>query len=568
MLRPWITCCGWLWLLAGLVLAGRAEAQTAPVAHWASSWGTAGDDRHTHIARDGVGNAFTAGWTQPAPAQPLRLNVLKHDAQGQQLWAQQWSCAGGTIEPWGIAVDGSGNVWVAGLFGEAYWGTPGVAHTVTFGTTTLTATNRSSEIFLVKFDPAGQVLWARQTQSAFKSICSGLAVDAAGNAYLTGTTDQNARFGALTVSTSGNGQLAFVARYDAQGDAKWVQAVGNGELNKIAVDAAGTCCLAGAAHTSFTLGGVPITAVFGGAPTGFLARLDAQGQVLWARQLPSPAALLAVTPSGAIWTAQQITAPVTYGSQAFVPVGRDDVLCLSFSAQGAYQWGRQFGGGTTTIGNSDSPLAVTVDAAGNSYFVLGLLGLITLTQPSGLTNYTQFLVSLSPTGTTRWARSMLAGGAQAVTVAAADDLWVAGAAYSPVRFDGINLTCQGPSDGYTARLGDPLSAPTPTPPTPTPPTPTPPTPTPPTPTSPTPGTVFIPNVFTPNGDGHNDTFAPANLPAGAWQLHIYSRWGRLVYQTANYQSDWSAEGLAAGLYYYRLEATGQLPYQGWVEVVR
>ena len=80
--------------------------------------------------------------------------------------------------------------------------------------------------------------------------------------------------------------------------------------------------------------------------------------------------------------------------------------------------------------------------------------------------------------------------------------------------------------------------------------------------------VRLPNIITPNGDGRNDAFAISDLPPGAWQLHIYSRWGRLVYQTENYQSNWSAEGLAAGLYYYQLKTTGQMPYQRWVEVVR
>jgi hypothetical protein len=77
---------------------------------------------------------------------------------------------------------------------------------------------------------------------------------------------------------------------------------------------------------------------------------------------------------------------------------------------------------------------------------------------------------------------------------------------------------------------------------------------------------LVPNIITPNGDGDNDTFKP--VFACAPHLRIYSRWGRLVYESANYVNDWGAEGLSAGIYYYRLEVAGSAAVNGWLEVVR
>ncbi|MCX7637254.1 MAG: gliding motility-associated C-terminal domain-containing protein, partial [Cyclobacteriaceae bacterium] len=84
--------------------------------------------------------------------------------------------------------------------------------------------------------------------------------------------------------------------------------------------------------------------------------------------------------------------------------------------------------------------------------------------------------------------------------------------------------------------------------------------------------IFIPNMFTPNGDGVNDVFFIRNLPEGS-RLIITNRWGNQVFQSANYPVNASDAGLwdggneSDGVYYYRLQAAGQV-YTGWVEIVR
>lgn len=60
----------------------------------------------------------------------------------------------------------------------------------------------------------------------------------------------------------------------------------------------------------------------------------------------------------------------------------------------------------------------------------------------------------------------------------------------------------------------------------------------------------VPNIITPNGDGLNEVFRFTGLGPGPWQLQVYSRRGRLVYQQENYQQDWEATGPTEGLYYY------------------
>ncbi|MBD2720780.1 LamG-like jellyroll fold domain-containing protein [Hymenobacter armeniacus] len=78
----------------------------------------------------------------------------------------------------------------------------------------------------------------------------------------------------------------------------------------------------------------------------------------------------------------------------------------------------------------------------------------------------------------------------------------------------------------------------------------------------------VPNVVTADADKKNDFFAIKGLKGDGWALDVYNRWGRAVFQTANYRNDWGAEA-APGLYFVLLRrpATGYV-YKGWVEVLR
>ena len=103
--------------------------------------------------------------------------------------------------------------------------------------------------------------------------------------------------------------------------------------------------------------------------------------------------------------------------------------------------------------------------------------------------------------------------------------------------------------------------------------------------------LFIPNVFTPNGDGINDTFIiTENTNSGGGgegraeynnydvlgkyyqssRLVVFNRWGRIVYESGNYQNDWDGGNLPDGVYYYVLKCHGlvhdEVVYKGAVTI--
>jgi gliding motility-associated-like protein len=85
-------------------------------------------------------------------------------------------------------------------------------------------------------------------------------------------------------------------------------------------------------------------------------------------------------------------------------------------------------------------------------------------------------------------------------------------------------------------------------------------------------TIKIPNVFTPNGDGRNEFFEIKNLSQFLGnKLTIYDRWGGLVYEAVNYNSNWNATGVDPSVYFYQLTVYGMnqpaKTVTGWVEVL-
>ncbi len=78
--------------------------------------------------------------------------------------------------------------------------------------------------------------------------------------------------------------------------------------------------------------------------------------------------------------------------------------------------------------------------------------------------------------------------------------------------------------------------------------------------------IFIPNIVTPNSDGKNETFEI--LTDAPVSLTIFNRWGKILYQDADYQNNWNASGLTSGIYYYELHLEDDATCNGWLQVLK
>ncbi|HCP94366.1 MAG TPA: hypothetical protein DIU05_10080, partial [Bacteroidetes bacterium] len=87
-----------------------------------------------------------------------------------------------------------------------------------------------------------------------------------------------------------------------------------------------------------------------------------------------------------------------------------------------------------------------------------------------------------------------------------------------------------------------------------------------------PTTLFVPNAFTPNGDGLNDVFKPVGIRVSDYRFQVYDKWGKLSFDTNNFDEGWQGAEYPADVYYYWITYTdsdgGSQSQKGTVQLLR
>ncbi|MBN2492238.1 MAG: SBBP repeat-containing protein [Planctomycetes bacterium] len=261
--------------------------------------GGSGGEYGSSIAVDAAGNAYLAGYTTsteqtfPVAVGPdLTYNgstfgdtfVAKVNAAGTALLYCGYVGGSSTDYGSGIAVDGAGNAYVTGY-------TVSTAQTfpVTVGPD-LTYNGGSHDAFVAKVNAAGTTLLYCGYLGGNGDECGlGIAVDTAGNAYVTGYTGSTAQTFPVAVGpdlTFNGGLDAFVAKVNAAGTALlycgYLGGSGDDYGCGIAVDAAGNAYLAG--YTDSTAQTFPVAVgpdlTYNGVCDAFMTKVNAAGTAL------------------------------------------------------------------------------------------------------------------------------------------------------------------------------------------------------------------------------------------------------------------------------------------------
>jgi len=158
-----------------------------------------------------------------------------------------------------LAIDDSGNIFCTGIFTDSIY----------FDTTLLT--NSGKDVFLAKFDPFGNFLWARQLNSTGFTESLDMDVDASGSVYITGFFGQEATFGNYTIYSAF--QDMFLARYNSQGDCLGVRHFGGARGTNVVCDQ-GSVVVSGTIdhRSSVVVGNTTVTS--NGLTDMFVARHD------------------------------------------------------------------------------------------------------------------------------------------------------------------------------------------------------------------------------------------------------------------------------------------------------
>jgi len=217
---------------------------------WTTQFGTPRNDVVYDVTTDGSGGAYVVGYTGPLSrpsAHDTDAYVRRYDASGGLLWAKTFGTQADD-SAWGVAVDRSGNAYVAGQ-------TAGSLFAANAG---------NDDIFLCKYDSNNNLVWSKQVGSAGGDWAGRhcVALDPSGNIYISGGTEGN--LGGLSLGY----KSMFLIEYTPDGNLAWKKQYDEGQA------AAGEGLTADASGHLF---------VSGALAHGAVRRLDTDGNIQWIR---------------------------------------------------------------------------------------------------------------------------------------------------------------------------------------------------------------------------------------------------------------------------------------------
>ena len=206
--------------------------------------------------------------------------IAKYDTLGNPLWAK--SAVGSLIAGNSIKTNNQGNIFVTGAF----------TGNVTIDTISKTS-NGSKDIFTAKYDTSGNVIWVKTFGGSNEDISNAISTDASGNSYITGYFKSYSMVvGSTTLTNSGipDGDV-FIVKYDAAGNTMWAKKALNYSNDMglaIAADATGNAYVSGYYNgSSLTFGSITLNSAAATTAVGdlFVVKYNTTGTPLWAKNL-------------------------------------------------------------------------------------------------------------------------------------------------------------------------------------------------------------------------------------------------------------------------------------------
>lgn len=374
-----------IFFISSLCISFSAIAQIAPDWVWAHSASGISDEFAVSNVVDSAGNNYVTGYFHGPNVtfDTITLNnttannddgfLTKYDKNGNVLWAVSF---GGNFKdrPSAIAAGPEGTLYITGIYETSSFGYP--------------------DLFIAKFDTAGNALWNRQAGGTFIDDVTGITVNSSGNFYLSGYFYYDITFDNISLVNSGLYSDAFIAKYDSSGHAIWAKSAGTDGYeftSDITSDASGNVYMIGYFETdSITFDTITLLNTSSTSSDLFIVKYDSSGNVLWAKQaggaLEETAAAITADDSGNVYMTGNFSS-ITLNLGAFqlniTYPGVPDVFVVKYSSSGNVIWATSAGGVL-----DDYARAIAVDSSGNCYVTGSFKSLIFNYGTNSINNYT------------------------------------------------------------------------------------------------------------------------------------------------------------------------------------
>jgi hypothetical protein len=291
-----------------------------------------------------LSGSYTAGGITRSASRDV--TVVNDIAVPTGPYEAKWALAMNTFNVSASTIAQDGAILLVGDF----------AGTLTAGGQLLTASGSEEDIFAVKMDASGQVVWVRQYGGSNEDQVDSCAPHPSGGWVISGNFKGTTTFGSQTLTVAGTGTKsdAFLIRLDDSGNVLWARRGGGTDVDygrHAVVDGSGNCFLIGHFTTSatFTGGSTTLTAV-GARFDIFLAKYSSAGDFQWAKSAGGPAydtvGSAVADAAGNIYVGGTFETQAAFGPYTLTVQGNPvsyDAYVAKWSGNGDVLWATRFG---------------------------------------------------------------------------------------------------------------------------------------------------------------------------------------------------------------------------------
>ena len=349
-----------------------------PVLAYSTYLGGEAEDAGTAIAVDSLGNAYVTGYTEgdfPTmnPLQPYESAddsafVTKINSSGSALVYSTYLGGNQGNPGYGIAVDSAGDAYVTGSTTSNNFPTLNPLQPHLEG---------DANAFVAKLNPTGSALvYSTYLGGSVDDVGMGIAVDRAGNAYVTGLTESTnfPTRNPLQPTYGGGYNNAFVAKINPSGSALVYSTYLGGSMDEvgfgIAVDSSGNAYVTGLSGSPDFPTKNPLQSTLDGTYDAFVAKIKPSGSALGYSTYLGGSGTdvgygIAVDSSGnayVVGATESTNFPTKNPLQATYG-GSGDVFVAKIKPSGsALVYSTYLGGSEDDVG-----MGIAVDSSGNAY---------------------------------------------------------------------------------------------------------------------------------------------------------------------------------------------------------
>lgn len=384
-----------------LVITGGTVFLHAQNFEWAKQMGGTGADNGQSVAVDASGNVYTTGGFEgtvdfdPGPGESILTSagytdifISKVSASGNLVWVKQ---IGGDKDDYGnsITLDASGNVLTTGYFKDTVDFDPGVGTFILlidafyYGPTG-TQYIKGSDIFISKLDADGNFVWAKQIGGNLTDFGTGIVVDGSNNVLTTGefsnhyntdSTDFDPGPGVFNLGVGGG----FISKLDASGNFLWAKQFG-----------------------------------WNNSSSSFCGSIDGVFTCIFDENYTASFQSVALDASDNVYTTGSFVSTTDFdpgpGTFNLIHLGNRDAFVCKLNSSGNFVWAKQFGGSSSSALAED----IAIDGSGNVYTTGYFTGTVDF-NPGAATNNLKstatgsadiFISKLNSSGNYVWAKGM------------------------------------------------------------------------------------------------------------------------------------------------------------------